>query len=433
MDLLYSFQEMKQYVLLAVLAFLAVLGCTHVSFRPQCAVNIPISLFPLLLASELLIGFTFIQDKVDVLYPFRHRPIDGPSVADRILDTFQRELTVKARNAKLKNLVLFEVESMDLAYIGKFNREYPLSMPWLTEVTERYTYFTNFVSQPYTTWSAAGMAVTQRSLPLVVSDVDWSVRSGGQYAGFDRVACIPNILSQLGYHLFAYCTGDCTIMQMKGFMAKKGYRVLDSAEHNKADDADLFEWLGSSVLPKLTDPSQSPFALLILNADTHPPFFIGGRCNDYLREHHYPQGYRSFTCLDQRLERFMITFKELGLDKNAEVVIYGDHLTMGDMRSLIHGERNLSMFMPLRLHDSKWRRAQFARTMSYYDIAPTIMDLLGIDYSPRFPFGESLFGEKEGKIPTIVDLQFIYQMILRARHGEATCHGRPGMCRGNEA
>jgi hypothetical protein len=123
----------------------------------------------------------------------------------------------------------------------------------------------------------------------------------------------------------------------------------------------------------------------------------------------------------------MKRFGELGFEKNTQVVIYRNHLRMGNTRRFISGPRNLTVFMPLRPQDSKWRRAQFGRTMSYYDLAPTIMDLLEIDYSPRFPFGESLFGEKAGRTPTVADMQFIYEMIF-GKNTNATCHGKLGVC-----
>jgi phosphoglycerol transferase MdoB-like AlkP superfamily enzyme len=214
---------------------------------------------------------------------------------------------------------------------------------------------------------------------------------------------------------------------MKQFWRRKGYQMQDSAEHHKVNDDTLFAWLEDSMLPILADKSQWPFVLLILNADTHPGFRIGRGCNDYLIKHDYPLVYRSFTCLDQHLKHFMKRFREFGLDKNAEVVIYGDHLTMGNRKPSISGQRNLTVFMPLRPKDNDWARAQFGRTMSYYDFAPTILDVLEIDYEPRFPFGESLFGEKPGQIPTVADLQFIYEMIF-GTNSNATCRGRLGVC-----
>jgi hypothetical protein len=65
--------------------------------------------------------------------------------------------------------------------------------------------------------------------------------------------------------------------------------------------------------------------------------------------------------------------------------------------------------------------------MSYYDFAPTILDVLEINYEPRFPFGESLFGDKAGQTPIVADMQFIYEMIF-GKNSKARCGGRPGVC-----
>jgi phosphoglycerol transferase MdoB-like AlkP superfamily enzyme len=426
-DLPYSFQEMKPYVFVGSLTGMVIFACTHIPLKPPYSKQIPSSLVPLLLASEVLIGFIFIQDKINVLYPFRHRASSDIKMITRILNTFHERPTVHARKANLRNLVLFQIESLELAYIGKFNPDFPLSMPWLSETTERYTYFTNFVSQPYTTWTAAGMFATQCGVPFIGRDITWIARSKERYTGLEHIPCIPTFLSALGYKLFAYGSGQWSLFRMKQFWRRKGYQMQDSAEHHKVNDDALFEWLADSVLPRLADTSQWPFVLLILNSDTHPGFHVGSECNDYLAKHGYPLVYRSFTCLDQHLKHFMKRFCELGFEKNTEVVIYGDHLTMGNTRRFISGPRNLTVFMPLRLQEGKWRRAQFGRTMSYYDLAPTVMDLLEIDYSPRFPFGENLFGENAGRIPAVAEMQFIYEMIF-GTNTNATCLGRLGIC-----
>jgi phosphoglycerol transferase MdoB-like AlkP superfamily enzyme len=129
---------------------------------------------------------------------------------------------------------------------------------------------------------------------------------------------------------------------------------------------------------------------------------------------------------------FVGKVKELGLDQSTEIVIYGDHITMGDMKQLTPGRRNLSVFMPLRQQDKLWKRSQ-GRQMSYRDFAPTIMDLLGIDYSPRFPFGKSLFGMKQGDVPTLNDMAFMYGLATGDRRLiSPTCKGQPGLCRGLE-
>jgi hypothetical protein len=150
-DLPYSFQEMKPYVFVGILTGMVIFACTHIPLKPPYSKQIPSSLVPLLLVSEVVIGYIFVQDKINVLYPFRHRASTDIKMITRILNTFHERPTVRARKANLRNLVLFQIESLELAYVGKFNPDYPLSMPWLAETTERSAYFTNFVSQPYTT------------------------------------------------------------------------------------------------------------------------------------------------------------------------------------------------------------------------------------------------------------------------------------------
>jgi phosphoglycerol transferase MdoB-like AlkP superfamily enzyme len=189
-------------------------------------------------------------------------------------------------------------------------------------------------------------------------------------------------------------------MRMKNFLTERGYRTQDVVEHFRKDDDGLFDLLENEVLPMLAERKKQPFVLLILNADTHAPeFFVGQKCDDYLSNEGYPQLYRSFTCFDQRLERFTNVMRKLGLDKNTELVIYGDHLAMGDVQSLLGSERNLTLFFPLRKQDEGWARGT-RKPLTYYDFCPTLMELLEIDHSPPFPFGADIFGPDVGAAAT---------------------------------
>jgi phosphoglycerol transferase MdoB-like AlkP superfamily enzyme len=263
--------------------------------------------------------------------------------------------------------------------------------------------------------------------------VHWNVRQHLTYDGFASVHCIPDFLGAIGYKMFAYCSGACDIMKMKHYMIERRFQSQDSAEHHKQNDDQLFTLLQNDVLPSLASKKSQPFALLIVNADTHPDFTIGAMCNDYLSIEHYPKVYRSFTCFDQHLERFMAKLSELGLDKNTEVVVYGDHLTMFAREYRLGADRNLTIFLPLRPQDEKWRKAQEEKTMSYYDFAPTVMELLEIDYSPPFPFGKDLLGTEPGGLPTVDDMKVIYGLATGDLTNEtARCRGEIGFCLADE-
>jgi hypothetical protein len=432
-DLRYSFQEMQFYALtVAILVFLTA-AFSYFPLGPRYAFLIHSSVIPLLFLCQAILSLMFLQDKLDILYPFRRATKTRTSSTARILNSFNHKMAVTARTGRLRNLILFEVESLELAYIGKFNRYFPQSMPYLSATTENSTYFTRIASQPYTTWSAAGLFATQCGFPLLVSDVHWNVRQHLDYDGFSKVHCIPNFLDALGYKMFAYCSGACDIMRMKDFMIERGFKTQDSTEHHRENDDQLFEYLENDILPGLLNRQNQPFVLLIVNADTHPDFTIGPQCDDYLVQHNYPKVYRSFTCFDQHLQRFMAKLSSLGLDQDTEVVVYGDHLTMFAVETLMSTPRNLTMFLPLRRQDEKWQKAQERKTMSYYDFAPTILELLGIDYTPPFAFGKDILGDEVGTVPTLDDLKLLYGLATGdTENATVRCLGNAGFCQSNE-
>jgi hypothetical protein len=327
---------------------------------------------------------------------------------------------------------MFEAESLEMSFVGRFNPEFPKSMPYLSERTYNYSFFTNVKSQPYTTWSAAGMFVTQCGFPLIFTDVHWNVRGSADFSNWERLACVPDFARAVGYNLFAYCSGSCEIMDMKGFMKRKGWSPQDSAEHFKNDDDGLFDLLEGDVLKKLSDRRNWPFILLILNADTHPDFYVGKKCRDHLATEGYPLEHRSFTCFDDHLKHFIEELQRSKLADNTDVVVYGDHLTMTLKEWRLLPERNLTIFFPLRKQDEKWRMGR-SKALSYYDFAPTILEYLGIDYSPRFPFGADIFSDKVGSVPNLDDMKLIYGIVSGdIDFKKIQCLGSSGFCQRDE-
>jgi hypothetical protein len=339
-------------------------------------------------------------------------------------------------HTKLKNLILFEAESLELGYIGLCNPRYPRSMPWLTSLARNYTYFTSFKSQPYTTWSAAGLFVTECGLPLVISDVHWDVRQSEDFHAFSKVPCISTFLRHVGYKLYAFCAGSCDIMQMKAFLREHGFDARDSEEHHLDDDASLFQMLGDTFFPHLAeDKSSWPFAVLIINTDTHPwpDFRVGMNCDTReLDDDGYPWGFQSFSCLDQNIRDLVQRMEELGFRDSSEVLIFGDHLGMRHLENFEGVERNLTLFLPWRPQDELWRRAQ-GKSLTYYDFPETILKLAGIDFWPPFAFGADIFGEKTGVVPELADLKYIYGLVTGDIEGTtARCEKEEGFCQSDE-
>lgn len=158
------------------------------------------------------------------------------------------------------------------------------------------------------------------------------------------------------------------------------------------------------MLPQLAKDPQ-PFALHIATTDTHPVYpSLHKKCK--LR---VPPNYmitlKEFDCYDQVMEEFFNKFEQLGLHKNTVVIIYGDHPMMWLNGLKVVEPRYLPIIIPYR------EVIEINRSISIYDLSHTIFDLLELDFSPKFPFGASLFGKTQGTVPKQDDFRFLFSLF----------------------
>jgi hypothetical protein len=122
---------------------------------------------------------------------------------------------------------------------------------------------------------------------------------------------------------------------------RHNYESFDDATHKYRWDWDLFAKIKAAVLPELAkDPG--PFVLRIANADSHaiPRSFVDPRCHRRLPG--APTIVRSFDCADQIVERFVKAVKESPLFPTTDLLLYRDHVLMGEnykqisLRTAIH-------------------------------------------------------------------------------------------------
>jgi hypothetical protein len=388
----------------------------------------------------VIVALKFVADKLGTLLPFIKQvrmPDKGRQAA--ITTSFRGEFSAHRKNSSgtLRNLILLDSESFEAGFIGRLNRDWPKSMPHMSNLLENCTWFAQLKSQPYTTWSAAGAFVHQCGFPLVLSDVRWRVRRKGGYDEYASLPCLSHFLKKLGYHLYAVgSTASLHVMQIYSFFKRLGYRIIDGREVHRQRDEGLMNWLGKEFIPGLLRQQKQPFALVFLSGDTHsiPHFYYGD--TPYIRQlkaERYSAGFLAFTWYDELVHRLLTDLSELGLNHtNTEFVITSDHLTMAGYQGLRNFGRRLPIIFPWRPQDDLWRRGQ-KKTMSLYDLAPTILSDLGIEYEPPFPWGANAFGPENGTVPTRDDIQFIYAMTTGDMKGiTARCHSRAGFCSGNE-
>jgi phosphoglycerol transferase MdoB-like AlkP superfamily enzyme len=310
-------------------------------------------------------------------------------------------------SAPRKNLILMQIESLEACFIGHLNPRYPDSMPWLSSYMKSCSWFSNIETQPYTQCTAAGSFVSQCGIPAV----HWmgTYRHGSEHA-LDKFPCVGKYLANAGYKLYAYLSGFTRMMNHKDLLEANGYEVRDWAELQTKTDRQFLEILISDVLPRLAK-EEGPFVLHAHTGDTHWPMaYEESPLVKKLKDKGYPKSMQAFTWADELLKKFTNRLIELGLDKNTEYAIYGDHIAWGGSDPDM--VRNLTIILPFRKCDDKCLRGR-KKELSYYDLPPTFMNLMGVKYHPEFAFGSDIFGEKSGRIPNENDFQYIREIYSR--------------------
>jgi hypothetical protein len=320
------------------------------------------------------------------------------------------------------NLIILELESLENELLGHFNGDYPTMLPFLSKYVQQGTHFKNVVSQPYTTWSVASLFAVQCNLPLLLHHVQ--ANDQGKFHLLPSLRCLGDFLSAAGYRLLSY-QANVFVGDFKKHMALHHYDSRDYKDHKCRRDWDLFAKLESTVIPELA-ASAAPFVLHVANADCHaiPRYHVDHRCGTRLKG--APAIVRSFDCVDQIVERFVRAFEASPLARTTDVLLYGDHVLMeGNYKQIsLHEPRSLVLAWPYH------ERRTVERAVSVYDIAPTVLRLLGVEYAPAMPFGADLFGNITGKVPSLEDFQTIYDMFTSEMNWDSnvTCWGGKGFC-----
>jgi hypothetical protein len=215
--------------------------------------------------------------------------------------------------------------------------------------------------------------------------------------------CLGDYLWLAGYHLKSYLTGEF-IGKFKRSMQMHKWIVQDKVEHNITRDWDMVTYLINKVIPDLKDRPE-PFVIHWANWDSHPfpNFIIDERCTNRLPES--CAAIRSCDCLDQIIERLFDGLMNSWAWNTTDVLLYGDHPVMVSNPALERQKGKLFLSVPTR------ERQVIVKAMTIYDIAPTILDLLGIDYSPKFVLGKSVFEEKASHILSRDEHEEIYSFF----------------------
>jgi phosphoglycerol transferase len=300
-----------------------------------------------------------------------------------------------------KNLVLIYLESLERIYLD--DSVFKELTPTINKLLKNGLSFTNISQTEGTEWTIAGIVASQCGTPLLYDNTITDGNDIIQNGFLNKATCLSDVLHKAGY-VQTYLGGASSQFAGKGEFLKahhydnvKGYNALISGITNKAyktgwglyDDS-LFEMAVEEYV-RLANTNK-PFNLTLLTIDTHHPNGNPSHsCKAYA--HQKNRMLDAVHCTDQLLARFIDTVSRhpaaKSAIKNTIAVLVSDHLAMrNDAENFYPKKYERKLLFAILNSDMKGVNKTPGTHM---DIAPTILDTIGVKHNAEFLAGKNLF------------------------------------------
>jgi arylsulfatase A-like enzyme len=316
-----------------------------------------------------------------------------------------RTVVGSGSSSRRPNVILIVLESVGARYLGVYGSALDTTPSLLAE-RSNYLIFDNYYAPVgWTAYSLLSLAMSQR--PPMERYNELSFRASTMQG-----ASVAEVLAEAGYRTAFLAAGDPD-WASAGFLERKGFREVlrfgdlpgaTPVSSWGAEDRVLFEKMASWV----EQNAGEPFFLMAWTDQTHHPYAIapGQKVVDVLPPENR-QGNPSlanYTSLirevDSQIGRFLAWLRERGLADDTIVIVTGDH---GEAFGEPHGGSghgftayDEELRVPLIIWNPRLFRdgGRVTTVGSHIDLAPTILDLLGLR-SPNGWDGASLFDERK--------------------------------------
>ena len=305
--------------------------------------------------------------------------------------------TLPPRPRNLQNVVVVVVESLSSHYVGVENPGSDLT-PFIDRLARNGLHFRNFY--------AAGRR-TNYAMPALFAGVpglmDEAVFSSA-YRG-DSFFGLGHTLRENGYRTAFFhgarngSMGLDYASKMVGFQEYFGKDEFQSWPGARKEDYDgdwgIFDEPFLGFVADRLDGFREPFAAVIFTLTTHQPFVIPKKYEGEFPPTHDPMA-RCVRYLDRSLSGFFESVRNKPWFRNTLFVITADHTYRP--RGTVQPDMLQQHDIPLILyHPSRQLPAADTEKVGYQgDLAPTVLDYLGIDPPKRTVFGRSLFRNAPG-------------------------------------
>lgn len=399
--------EVHPEMLIYLIALLAILILfSRFPFKKRIII---LPIFDFFIYSMILAAFSFlfIRNFIANLQNFQTNEVEYEKYVNPRVNTFlQTPLAVNKTGMRRRNLILVMMESIITESIK------PNVTPFLYNLSKQIMYVDSFEPSLYAGWTSSSLLLTQCNVPQIVTNPKPVKRDADSIKVYTELPCVPDFLHMLGYKLHIYFVNELhNLMGIEEFLLghhwKKNNPTVNGA-NQLGYDKDLFDFFVEKQLPIYNEMGDKElYAALIMNENTHAPFYLCKKCKPKISRN-FPLIRRNNNCFDQEFEKFYKKFTELNMSRHTDIIMYGDHVPPGN--KVLPKPHKLFMMFSSLPHENK-----ITKPVTYYDFAPTVLDFMNItEYSPRFPFGNSIFKPEPGAVPSKQDLNYMYNTFADA-------------------
>ncbi len=282
------------------------------------------------------------------------------------------------------NVVIIIVESLSAEFTGSGNRGQSFT-PFLDSLAQRGRYFRN------------GFADGRRSI-----DAPPSIFAGLPHLKDETFFCtqskrlhgLGSILKEQGYNTSFFHGGKNGTMSFDTFSLRMGFDTYYGLnEYPKPQDSDgiwgIYDEPFMQYFAQQLARRRQPFASALFTLSTHNPYKVPAQYAGALPTGDQPI-LQTVAYFDLALKKFFETAEKMDWYKNTLFVITGDHIGPPKTISarMIDSYRvPIVFFHPGR----KLPAVSRERIVQHVDIAPSILDYLGIATDKQLPFGHTIF------------------------------------------
>lgn len=287
------------------------------------------------------------------------------------------------------NVIIIVLESFGAKYIS------PELTPFVHQLAQDNLFFNNFYSNG-----------TDTSRSIVASQCSLYTGQGspevGTTSGVDFL-CLPEILSKHGYYTFEAQAGDLAFLNKAKFFKKIGFH--DAFGKMELGGQDLNGWgindkeLYRQAISKIDELAGRPFYLTMYGLSVHHPFDLPSDATPvYPHDHTTNKVANLLNYTDDSLKMFFDLAKDQDWFKNSIILITSDNSQpLGERAFNAINYANVyeeNIWVPLIVVDNAQGQLQGQKDVvaSHIDIAPTILDYLGLETINHFQ-GKSLLSE----------------------------------------